>query len=76
MDDDNRELVTRLFTLATVILETAHAAAAGGQSPCRDPSDYAARADTLRQAARNLVAIADTITVVTGGPGQPGTDID
>ncbi len=70
MDDDRQELVRRLFTLATEVLEDAHEAAIEGQSPELRAQDYASCARRLQCAARKLTAIAETMIIVVSPEGD------
>ena len=75
MNDDNRELVRRLFVAATELIETAHDAAIAGQSDALADEDYAEAATRLRAAAGDVVALADAAIViaraVSGEPPDP-----
>ncbi len=71
MDDDRRELVCRLSTLATEVLEDAHEAAIEGQSSELQAQDYASCARRLQYTARRLTAVADTMIIVVS-PGSDG----
>ena len=64
MDDNDRELVRRLFTSATELIETAHNAAVAGQSGEIAAGEYAAVARQLQAAARDIVALAEAAMVV------------
>ncbi len=64
MDDDHRELVRRLFTSATALIETAHDAATTGQSSEIAAGDYAAVARRLQVAAQDIAALADAARVI------------
>ena len=64
MDDDHRELVRRLFAAATALIETAHEAAAAGQSGEIAAGDYAAAARTLQATARDAAALAEAAMIV------------
>ena len=70
MDDDRKELVRRLSTLATEVLEDAHEAAIEGQSPELRAWDYASCARRLQSAARRLAAVAETMIVVVSPEGD------
>ena len=76
MDDEDRDLVNRLFALATAILETAQSAAAAGQSQRQELSDFGAKVEALWQAALGLAAIAETISLVISQSGRPRSDSD
>ncbi len=64
MDDDHRELVRHLFAAATDLIETAHDAAAVGQSGEIAAGDYAAAARTLQATARDVAALAEAAIIV------------
>lgn len=64
MTADDRALIQRLFTLATIILEDSQSAALAGQSLKRRPKEYARYADVLLTAARDLEANAQIILLV------------
>jgi hypothetical protein len=64
MDDDYRELLRRLFVMATEVLETAHDTATTGQSGALSPDDYAQAARRLRELGQSVVALAEAATVV------------
>ncbi len=66
MDDDHRELVRRLFAAATALIETAHDAAIAGQSGAIAAGDYAEAAHRLQAAVRDIAALAEAATVITG----------
>jgi len=64
MDGDDRELVRRLFTVATEIAETAHDAAANGQSGHLAAQDYADLAHQLHTAARTITTLAEAAAII------------
>ena len=64
MDDDHRELVRHLFAATTELIETAHEAAAAGQSGEVAAGDYAAAARTLQATARDVAALAEAAIIV------------
>ncbi len=64
MDDDKRELLRHLFAVATEFVESAHDAAARGQSGHLDAQDYASQARQLQAAARNIAALAEAAAVI------------
>ena len=67
MDDDDRELVRRLFTSATELIETAHHAAVAGQSGAIAAGEYAANVHQLHAAVRDIVVIAEAAKII-GNP--------
>ncbi len=75
MDDDNRELVRRLFAAATVLIETAHEAAIAGQLEALTAGDFAATARRLQGAARDIAALAEAAKVIAD-PAQDGAWTD
>ena len=64
MDDDHRELLRRLFAMATALIETAHEAAVAGQAIDIAAGDYAAVARRLQAAARDVAALAEAALVI------------
>ena len=71
MDDDRRELLSRLFTAATELAETAHEAAVAGQSGMLTANGYATAARRLRAAASDAAALAEAAEIVARpGPGN------
>ena len=66
MDDDRRELLSRLFAAATEFVETAHEAAVAGQSGALTADGYAKTARRLAAAATDAAALADAAAVVAG----------
>ncbi len=68
MDDDDRELVRRLFVAATEMVETAHEAAIAGQSDKITARGYAAAARRLQATARDVAVLAEAAMIVAN-PG-------
>lgn len=64
MEDDDRELLGRLFVAATVLIENAHEIAIAGQSSTLSASDYAATARRFQVASQDITALADAAMVV------------
>ena len=64
MEDDHRELVRRLFAMATEIVESAHDTAANGQSGQLAAQDYADLAHQLLLATRDITALAEAAAVI------------
>jgi hypothetical protein len=64
MDPDKRELVQRLFVLASEIIEDAHEITLTGQSAGSFAQRYVQTAARLRARALSLVAIGDTVLAV------------
>ncbi len=73
MEEDDRELLRRLFVLATEVLEAAQDEAIEGQSPWLETAGYAACAETLAEAASDLAHVAATIRIAAERrrPSQP-----
>ncbi len=74
MDDNDRELVRRLFTSATELIETAHDAAVAGQSGEIAAGDYAAVAQRLQAAAQDIAALAEAARVIAADRLDAGID--
>ena len=64
MEDEDRELLRRLFVAATELIETAHEVAIAGQSSTLAAPDYAATARRLHAAARDIAIIAEASVIV------------
>lgn len=64
MDEDERDLVQRLFATATALIETAHEEAASGQSADRSAEGYLNAAKRMRSAAEETAALADAIMII------------
>ena len=64
MDEDDRELVRRLFAAATAMLEDAIEVAVAGQSHRIPPSQLAVHARRLQASARDIAVIAEAAMVV------------
>lgn len=64
MDDDYRDLVRRLFAIATELTENAHEAAIAGQSSELAAGNYAEAARRLRATAHDVSVLAEAATVV------------
>ncbi len=73
MDDDRKELVRRLSTLATEVLEDAHEAAIEGQSVELRAPEYASCVRRLQSAARKLTTVAETMSIVVSPEGDEPT---
>lgn len=65
MDADKRDLVRRLFVIATEILEDGHPDATGGQAENLKPDSYAAKARRLAAASQDLGSVAAIILSLT-----------
>ena len=66
MDDDHRELLRRLFVVTTEFVESAHDAAAKGQSARLTANDYGDAARKLHAAARDIAALAEAAAIIAG----------
>ncbi len=64
MDDDKSELVRRLFAVATEFVESAHDAAAKGQSARLTANDHADAARALQAVARDIAALAEAAAII------------
>ncbi|MEQ8327927.1 MAG: hypothetical protein RIE84_07690 [Parvibaculum sp.] len=64
MDDDQKELLGRLFGVACDVLERAHETAAAGQARDVDAKQAALCARDLGKAADRLGALAETMRLV------------
>ena len=62
MDKDHRDLVRRLFTLATEIFEDAHEPISQGQGHQLKVNEYRIRAKCLAQTAQDLGSVAGAIS--------------
>lgn len=71
MEEENRELLRRLFVLATEVLEAAQDEAVEGQSPWLEAAGYAACAETLAAAAEDLARVAAVIRIAAEGRRPP-----
>jgi len=71
MDDDYRELASRLFATATAMLEDATKAAGAGQSPRLDPSALAEAGHQLEATAREIATIAQAAAIVANLSRNP-----
>ena len=70
MEDDDRELLRRLFVAATALSETAQEAAVAGQSSTLAAPDYADAAQRLLAAARGVAALAGAAAVIARSAGE------
>ncbi len=64
MEDDDRELLRRLFVAATALSESAQEAAIAGQASTLATRDYADAARRLLAAARGVAALAEAAAVM------------
>lgn len=64
MNEDDKELVRRLMSKATVLIETAHDAAVAGQSGEIAAEDYAETARRLQATARDVVVLAEAVLAI------------
>lgn len=70
LDADTRELVCRMFVVATLIAAEAHEIAVAGQSPKRTAAGYRKYALRIRSAASDMTAVADAVIVVAMKQGR------
>ncbi len=70
MDEDDRELLRRLFVAATQRIEDAHEVAVAAQSGALAARDYADAAHRLLAAARDLAALAEAAAVIAEPAGK------
>ena len=64
MDDDSRDLVNRLFTTATVMIEDAIEVTVAGQSSRLSPSKLADAGRRLQAAVRDIAIITEAAVIV------------
>ena len=64
MDNDERDLVRRLFATMTDRLETAHRLAVTGQADLRNAGAYARTAQQLQAMARQIATLAEAVLIV------------
>ena len=64
MDSDKSELLRRLFVVATEFVESAHDAAATGQSARLSAQDYTDAARELSAAAHDIAALAEAAAII------------
>ena len=64
MNRDQREILQRLFVVATELLETAHETAVAGQAEGLTAKGYVEAAERLRTASQRLMTLADAILVI------------
>jgi len=65
LDKDQRELIRRLFAVATMIASEAEEIAVKGQSPKLSIGQYKTTARQLLNRAEDLATVAGTIEVIT-----------
>ncbi|MEP2758818.1 hypothetical protein [Parvibaculum sp.] len=61
MEEEKRDLLNRLFAVASDVLERAHEAAMTGQAPDLDDKTASLCGRQLARAAEDIGAVADTI---------------
>ncbi len=66
MDEDHKDLLRRLFVVATERLEVAHDAAVAGQSAPLSADDAARAANAIQIAAEDVVRLARAMAVLLG----------
>lgn len=64
MNDQRKELVSRLFVIATELLEDAHEIAIGGQSPKLNARGCVQAVDRLRETAADLTTLANAAILI------------
>ena len=64
MDNDDRELIRRLFATMTDRLETAHEAAVVGQTDLRNAKAFARTARQLQAIAQQIASLADAALTI------------
>jgi hypothetical protein len=64
MENAERELVTRLFTYATELIEDSHSTATRGQSNRRRISQYLLDSEKLQYYAQDLNLVASMISLI------------
>jgi len=67
-NDDDRELVRRLFVKAVELIETAHETAVAGQTAGLSMDDYAVAARQLGALVGGIAALSEAALVITGSP--------
>ena len=72
MNDDDRELVNRLFTVATARLEDAMEHAVAGQSPKVSSSRLFAHAIRLQARVQEVATIAEAAMIVSRSDSADG----
>lgn len=63
IDEDRKELVRRLFVLATEVAEAVHQVAISGQELKEQAADYAAAAEALVRKADALETLGNAVRV-------------
>ncbi len=66
MEDDRRDTIGRIFSIATERIEAAHEIAVDGQHPDQDSATVRAVAARLRAIAVEIVTLADAAAVLAG----------
>lgn len=69
MEEETRDLLNRLFAIATDILERTHEVSASGQSTDIDAKTAALYARQLIQAGRDISSIAETVRLLVKAQG-------
>jgi len=70
MPEERQEMVALLFVMLTARLEDAHEIAATGQASGVKLERLAALARQLRETARDIIAIAEVIMILTDSPAH------
>lgn len=74
MEEETRDLLNRLFAIATDILERTHEVAASGQSADIAAKTAALYARQLMQAGRDISSIAETVRLLV--KAQEGASLE
>lgn len=70
MQDDRQELLAQLFAMLTARLEDAHELATAGQASNVRPGHLLSLARQLRETARDIIAIAEMVMILTDKPAH------
>lgn len=70
MPDERQEVLAQLFVMLTARLEDAHEFATAGQASGMKLDRLAALARQLRETARDIIAIAEVIMILTDNPAH------
>lgn len=70
MQDERQEMLAQLFVMLTIRLEDAHECATAGQAHGVKLERLSALARQLRETARDIIAIAEVIMILTDNPAH------
>ncbi len=70
MQDDRQELLAQLFVMLTAKIENAHEVAIAGQGGGIERKPLLSLAHQLREFARDVIAIAEVIMILTDKPAH------